>query len=404
LSEFECDAVVVGAGPAGLMAAETIARRGHRVVVVERMPSVARKLLMAGRSGLNLTNTEKGEAFLARYGAGRALLELAIRAFPPADLTKWVEALGVPTFVGSSGRVFPEALKASPLVRAWMRRLADLGVTVRLATRFTGLAETGIRIESADGSGTITAPVVILAMGGASWPRLGTDGAWSEALAAAGIPVTPFAPSNAALKVAWTPGFVARFAGEPLKRLAVGYNGQWQRGEAVVTRGGLEGGGVYPFSAAIRAEIEATGTATLTLDLRPDLDVRELSARLAEGRAKDSLSNRLRKSGGLPPVAVALLREATGNVIPADPDGQARLIKHLDLKIAGVAGLERAISSAGGVALAAVDAGFALRSRPDVFVAGEMLDWDAPTGGYLLQACLATGRAAGLAAVARLAR
>lgn len=404
MSDIAYDAVVVGAGPAGLMAAETIARRGHRVLVVERMASPARKLLMAGRSGLNLTNTETGDGFLARYGAARALMEPAIRAFPPGDLVKWVEALGITTFIGSSGRVFPEGLKASPLVRAWLKRLGELGVTLRTGTRFTGLTEGGITVETATGAETITATVVVLAMGGASWPRLGTDGTWAEPLAAAGVAVTPFAASNAALKVDWTPDFVARFHGEPLKRLAVGYKEQWHRGEAVITRGGLEGGGIYPVSAAIRAEIDATGSATLTLDLRPDLKVPELAARLADGRAKDSLSNRLRKAGGLPPVAVALIREATGNVIPSDVEGQARLIKHVDLKIAGVAGLERAISSSGGVALDAIDAGFGLKARTDVYVAGEMLDWDAPTGGYLLQGCFATGRAAGLAAVARLAR
>lgn len=403
MSDIAYDAVVVGAGPAGLMAAETIARRGHRVLVVERMASPARKFLMAGRSGLNLTNTETGDGFLARYGAARDVLEPAIRAFPPADLVKWVEALGITTFIGSSGRVFPEGLKASPLVRAWLKRLGELGVTLRASTRFTGLADTGITVETSAGTETIAATVVVLAMGGASWPRLGTDGAWAEPLTAAGVAVTPFAASNAALKVDWTADFVARFHGEPLKRLAVCHAGQWHRGEAVVTRGGLEGGGIYPVSAAIRAEIAATGAATLTLDLRPDLTLKDLAARLADGRAKDSLSNRLRKAGGLPPVAVALLREATGNVIPADVEGQARLIKHVDLKIAGVAGLERAISSSGGVALSAID-GFALKARPDVFVAGEMLDWDAPTGGYLLQGCFATGRAAGLAAVARLAR
>lgn len=404
MSEFDFDTVVVGAGPAGLMAAETIARRGHRVLIVERMPSVARKLLMAGRSGLNLTNTEKDDHFLARYGAARPVLEPAIRAFPPADLVKWVEALGIPTFIGSSGRVFPEGLKASPLVRAWLRRLGELGVTLRVATRFTGLTDTGIAVETTTGAETISAATIVLAMGGASWPRLGTDGAWIPALAAVGVAVEPFTASNAALKVAWSADFVARFAGEPLKRLAVAHAGAWHRGEAVVTRGGLEGGGIYPVSAAIGAEIAEKGAATVTLDLRPDLSEAELVARLADGRAKDSLSNRLRKAGGLPPVAVALLREATGNVIPADVAGQAKLIKHLDIAIAGVAGLERAISSAGGVALAAVADGFALKARPNVFVAGEMLDWDAPTGGYLLQACFATGRAAGLAAVARLAR
>ena len=404
MSEFDFDAVVVGAGPAGLMAAETIARRGHRVLVVERMPSVARKLLMAGRSGLNLTNTEKDDHFLARYGSAKAALEPAIRAFPPADLVKWVEALGITTFIGSSGRVFPDGLKASPLVRAWLKRLGELNVALRASTRFTGLTDTGIAVETAAGAETISAATVVLAMGGASWPRLGTDGGWVAALEADGVAVTPFTPSNAALKCDWSADFVARFAGEPLKRLAVGYAGAWQRGEAVVTRGGLEGGGVYPFTSAIRAEIERTGTATLSLDLRPDLTVAELAARLADGRAKDSLTNRLRKAGGLPPVAVALLREATGNTIPADAAGQAKLIKHLDVRIAGVAGLERAISSAGGVALDAVTDGFALTARPNVYVAGEMLDWDAPTGGYLLQGCFATGRAAGLAAVAGLAR
>jgi uncharacterized flavoprotein (TIGR03862 family) len=398
------DAVVVGAGPAGLMAAEALARAGRRrVVVVERMPSPARKLLMAGRSGLNLTNTETGAAFLERYGAARPLLEPAIRAFPPARLTRWVERLGIETFVGSSGRVFPRVLKAAPLVRAWLRRLGDLGVTLRTGTRFTGFVDGGIAVSGPAGDTMIAARTVVLAMGGASWPRLGTDGSWAAALDTAGIAVVPFGPSNMALKVAWSADFIARFHGTPLKRLAVGFHDAWQRGEAVVTRGGLEGGGIYPVSAAIRDALAAGEAATLTLDLRPDLTVDELTHRLGEGRSKDSLANRLRKAAGLPPVAVALLRETTGNRLPHEPAELAQAIKRVAVPIAGVAGLERAISSTGGVARDAVAADFMLRDRPGVFVAGEMLDWDAPTGGYLLQAAFATGRAAGLAAVRYLA-
>lgn len=397
------DAVIVGAGPAGLMAAETIASDGHKVLVVDRMPSAGRKFLMAGRSGLNLTHAEDGAAFLARYGAARPVLEPAIRAFPPNALIRWVEELGEPTFVGSSGRVFPECRKASPILRAWLRRLDGLSVTLLQKTAFVDFSADGIVVDGPEGRREIATRTLVLALGGASWPRLGSDAGWVGALRGYGITIRDFVPSNMGVKVAWTPDFVARFHGEPLKRLAITFAGTTIRAEAVVTRAGLEGGGVYPFAAAIRDVLTRDGSPVLTLDLRPDLSIDELTARLDDGRAKDTVSNRLRKAGGLPPVAVSLLREATGNRIPAANADIARLIKAVAVPISGVSGLERAISSAGGVALDEIDDRFMLVKRPGVFVAGEMLDWDAPTGGYLLQACFSTGRAAGLGAAAMLA-
>ena len=382
---------IVGAGPAGLMAAERLAQAGLSVTVHERMPSPGRKLLMAGRGGLNLTHSEDQAAFEGRYGEAAGAVSPWLDAFSPDDLAAWAEGLGQATFTGSSGRVFPRAMKASPLLRAWLARLNGLGVELRTRSRWTGWSEDGaLRFETADGERRERPDAVVLALGGASWPKLGSDGGWVDPLEAAGVAVVPLRPSNMGFDVAWSEVVRSRFAGQPLKGVALTFGDRTVRGEAVVTAYGLEGGAVYTLSAALREAIAAEGSALLTIDLRPDLSIAALAARLEAGRGKDSTANWLRKAGGLSPVAAALLREVPGE-LPQGADKLARRIKALRLKLTGIQGLERAISTAGGVALDAVDAGLMLSARPGVFVAGEMLDWEAPTGGYLLQASMASG-------------
>ncbi len=397
------EVAVIGAGPAGLMAAEAMARAGLAVTVYDRMPAPGRKLLMAGRGGLNLTHSEPESDFRARYGPESQALAAALDAFPPAALRDWADGLGADTFVGSSGRVFPRALKASPLLRAWLSRLASLGVRLATGHRWTGWTGDG-----ALAFGTPAGPVearpaaTVLALGGASWPRLGSDGAWVDILRAASVEVMPLRPANMGFRVDWTPHFAGRFAGAPLKRIALGHGPARMRGEAVITASGIEGGAVYALSRVLREEVSAAGHAVMTVDLRPDLDAADLVRRLSRPRGAQSLSTFLRKVAGLPPVAVALLRE--GGAPPTDAAALARAIKAVPVRVTGPAPLERAISTAGGIAWSELDPGFMLTRRPGVFAAGEMLDWEAPTGGYLLQACFATGAAAARGVVARLAR
>lgn len=387
---------VIGAGPAGLMAAETLAGAGCAVTLFDRMPSPGRKLLMAGRGGLNLTHEGTLEAFLERYGAARPALEAAIRAFPPEALRAWCAALGVETFVGSSGRVFPVGLKATPMLRAWLRRLAGMGVVLRPRTAWQGWdGEGALRFAGPEGAFAWRPAATVLALGGASWPRLGSDGLWPALLP--GVAVAPWLPANCGFLVAWSEVFRQRFAGTPLKRIALGFGGRWVRGEAVITGAGIEGGAVYALAAPLREAIAAEGEAVATLDLRPDLERAALAARLAGPRGGASLSGFLRKRAGLAPVAIGLVQEALHAGVEEELAG---LIKALKLRLVAPAPLARAISSAGGVALTELDPRFMLRGRPGVFAAGEMLDWEAPTGGYLLSACLATGRAAGLGTAA----
>ncbi|GAW41674.1 glutamate synthase subunit beta [Brevundimonas sp. SH203] len=386
MSESVRQVHVIGAGPAGLMAAERLAQAGVRVVVHERMPSVARKLLMAGRGGLNLTHSEPLDRFAARYGTAQPTVSRWMDAFSPADLTQWVEGLGQPTFVGSSGRVFPQAMKASPLLRAWLARLETLGVEVRTRSRWIGWKAGALAFDTPEGERLEQPDAVVLALGGASWPRLGSDGAWTAWLDA---PTTPFRPANVGFDVAWSPLFRERFSGQPLKGIALSHGDRSVRGEAMIARYGLEGGAVYALSAPLRDAVQAAGQAEVRIDLKPDLDIDRLTARLDRPRGKASLSNHLRKTAGLEPAAVALLHEA--GPPPADPRALAQRIKAVPLTLTGVQGLERAISSAGGVRLDGVDPGLMLRDRPGVFLAGEMLDWEAPTGGYLLQASFASG-------------
>jgi uncharacterized flavoprotein (TIGR03862 family) len=395
--EMQTTAAVIGGGPAGLMAAETLADAGLAVTIYDRMPSLGRKFLMAGRGGLNLTHTDEAERFLSRYGAAAERLRAAIAAFPPEALRAFSADLGQPTFEGSSGRVFPKDMKASPLLRAWLRRLSGTGVRVALRHAWRGWDSEGCLVfESDEGAKAVKADVAVLALGGASWPRLGSDGGWTDILAREGIAVTPLRAANSGFLVAWSQIFRDRFAGKPLKRIALSFGGERVRGEAMISDYGLEGGGVYALSAALREAVMAQGEATLRIDLLPDVSTAELVAKLSRPRGKQSLSNFLRKAASATPQAIGLAQEMTrGKLGELSAEAMADLLKAVPVKIVGVAPLERAISSAGGVRFDAIDAHYMLRGRPGMFVAGEMLDWEAPTGGYLLQACFATGRAAG---------
>ncbi|MES2713333.1 MAG: TIGR03862 family flavoprotein [Pseudomonadota bacterium] len=376
---------VIGAGPAGLIAAETLAAAGTRVAIHDHMAAPARKFLLAGRGGLNLTHSEPLEAFIARYRASAPHLEAYLRAFPPEALVAWCESLGQPVFTGSSGRVFPAAMKASPLLRAWLGRLATLGIALHPRQEFGGFAQSG---EAILNGAPVPADAVILALGGATWPRLGSDGAWAGLLDA---PMHPFAPSNCGFTVAWSAPLRARAAGQPLKRIALSFAGETVRGEAMITETGIEGGVVYALSAPLRDAIARDGHAMATLDLRPDLTLAECNAKLAAPRGGNSLSNHLRRRLALSPAAIALVQEGLHRDAAEDV---AALVKACPLRLDAPFPIARAISSAGGVAWNALDARLMLRTRPGVFCAGEMLDWEAPTGGYLLQACFATGVAA----------
>lgn len=394
---------VIGGGPAGLIAAEVLGRAGLSVTVYDRMPSVGRKLLMAGRGGLNLTHSEDFARFVTRYAEAQPQLQPLIEAFRPEDLRAWCEGLGQETFVGSSGRVFPKAFKASPLLRAWLSRLESLGVRFALRHRWQGWDEDG-RLIFADAAGQplrVKPDAAILALGGASWPRLGSDGSWAGLLSGRGVAVSPLRPANMGFTLAWSDILRSRFEGEPLKRIALTFEGRTVKGEAVVTADGIEGGAVYALSAPLRDAIEQAGSATLHLDLRPDLSLDALAKRLGAPRKGQSASTFLRKSAGLSPVGIALLREASPS-LPSEPDALARLIKAVALTLTGTKSLDRAISSAGGVPFSEVDGHLMLRRLPGVFVAGEMLDWEAPTGGYLLQATFATGIAAAKGVLAAL--
>jgi uncharacterized flavoprotein (TIGR03862 family) len=381
---------IIGAGPSGLMAAEVLARAGVAVTVHERMPSPARKFLLAGRGGLNLTHSEGQEAFLSRYGPAEAAVSDWLDALSPDDLIAWAEGLGQTTFTGSSGRVFPRAMKASPLLRAWLARLAELGVVLKTRSLWTGWS--GGALTFKDGASE-TPDAVIIATGGASWPRLGSDGSWTSVLEAEGVAVAPLRPSNAGFNVDWSDILIDRASGQALKAVALTFGDQTLRGDVMLTRYGLEGGAIYALSSALREAIARDGSAILTLDLRPDMTEDALVDRLAAGRGKDSMTNHLRKAGGLSPAAIAVLRDIPGE-IPLGAEKLAKRIKAVRLKLTGMQGLERAISSAGGVEFGAVNPSLMLTARPGVFVAGEMLDWEAPTGGYLLQASFASGAVA----------
>ena len=390
---------IIGAGPSGLMAAEKLAEAGYRVTVYDRMANPGRKFLLAGRGGLNLTHTDEPDEFMARYREASSWLWPYIEEFSPDDLRDWCDGLGEDSFAGSSGRVFPKSFKASPLLRAWLRRLDTLGVAFCARHDWQGWESDGaLRFRAANGQEVLVKPdATLLALGGASWPKLGADGSWTRILKQNDIVVSPLQPANAGVLVEWSDLMKTRFAGAAIKRV-VAFCGQSQaKGEAIITEKGLEGGVVYSLGPDIRRQIETEGHALIHLDLRRDLPLHILTERLSKPRGKMSVSTWLHKAAGLAPAAIALFREerATGANAPFDdPNEMAKLLKHLPIHIQGISGLERAISTAGGIALAQLDDHLMLIDRPGVFVAGEMLDWEAPTGGYLLQACFSTGVAA----------
>jgi uncharacterized flavoprotein (TIGR03862 family) len=382
------------------MAAEVLAQGGAGVTVYDAMPSAGRKFLMAGRGGLNLTHSEALPQFLNRYDAATPFLAPAIDAFPPDRLRAWSDALGQPTFVGSSGRVFPQAFKASPLLRAWLRRLDAMGVQFKLRHRWTGWDEDGrLLLQTPGEPQTVDANATVLALGGGSWPRLGSDGTWVEMLAAKGVKISRLQPANCGFTVAWSDIFRDRFEGHPLKGIELSFGSHRVRGEALITRIGIEGGAVYALSADLREAITGSGHAILTVALRPELKMDELVARLSAPKGKQSFSNFLRKATHLSPVAIGLLQEAamaSGAALSSlSTASLAGLINAVPVRLTGTAPIARAISTAGGISFDELDADFMIRRLPGLFASGEMLNWEAPTGGYLLQASFATGAAAG---------
>jgi uncharacterized flavoprotein (TIGR03862 family) len=379
------------------MAAETLAALGHKVTIYDAMASVGRKFLLAGRGGLNLTHSEPISAFTTRYGESQTWMEAVLAGLSPDDLQAWAQGLDQELFVGSSGRVFPKAMKASPLLRAWLTRLRDLGVAFVLGAKWQGWDDDSALVFARnDGSTLLVTPdASLLALGGASWARLGSDGAWADLLAAKGVSITPLTSSNCGVLASWSELMRGRFAGTPLKAVSVTCGEVSARGDIMLTKSGLEGGAIYALSPAIRDAL-AHGEASLTLDMRPDQEVRTIAERLVKAKAGQSISSALKAQARLSPAATGLMREVTGNKLPATAMGLARLIKALPVPITGLAPIDRAISTAGGIARTALDKNLMLKALPGVFAAGEMLDWDAPTGGYLLQACFASGKHAAL--------
>lgn len=388
-------AAIIGGGPAGLAAAERLCEVAE-VHVFDAMPSLGRKFLLAGKSGLNITHGEAFETFLTRFGPARARLEPALRGFTPEAIRDWAAGLGTETFEGSSGRIFPRAMKASPLLRAWLTRLQEKGVTFHTRHKWMGWTDAGaLRFEAPEGEATFEAAATVLAPGGASWPRLGSDALWVPLLEARGIEIAPLRPANCGFEGAWSAHMKERFAGAPVKSVVLTHGGESVKGDFVVTEAGVEGSAIYALSASLRDAIERNGSAMLKLDLAPDRSEERLARDLASPRGKASLSNHLRKKAGIDGVKAALLREIAAPEIFAELAPLAHAIKHLEVRLLRPRPIAEAISSAGGIALSELDADFMLAKLPGIFAAGEMLDWEAPTGGYLLSACLATGRAAG---------
>jgi uncharacterized flavoprotein (TIGR03862 family) len=402
--DFTLDAAVIGAGPAGLMAAEALARQGRAVHVFDGMPSVGRKFLLAGKGGLNLTHGEPWERFVTRYGPRAPQLQAALDGFPAQALCDWAAALGVDTFVGSSGRVFPKDLKAAPLLRAWLHRLRGQGVQLHMRHRWQGWADDGaLRMATPQGERRVQARATVLALGGASWQRLGSDGAWWPWLQAAGVALRRLVPSNCGFDVAWSEKLQREHAGAPLKGVRLAFEGFEQLGEMVLTAGGVEGSLVYAASSVLRDAIARSGHATFTLDLLPGRDAAWVAREVAHPRGSRSLGSHLQSRLNLGPAKATLLWEVVMRQEPAarhDLSRLAQLVKALPVTVTAPRPIDEAISSGGGVAFEALDAHLMLQARPGVFCAGEMLDWEAPTGGYLLTACFATGLAAGEGAAA----
>lgn len=398
--------VIIGGGPAGLMATETALAGGVQVSLYDSMPSVGRKFLLAGKGGLNLTHSEPVEPFLSRYGRRRKQLEPLLAAFGAGALRAWARDLGIETFIGSSGRVFPTDMKAAPLLRAWLRRLRHAGLVIHVRHRWCGWeGPRALRFEMPEGSRTVTADAVILALGGASWPKLGSDGAWVPWLEARGVTVESLQPANCGFDVDWTDHFRQKFAGVPVKTVGVvakSLSGEVIRrmGEFVITDTGVEGGVIYAVAASVRDELRATGLGTLRLDLAPDRPLPHLIKDLAQPRGKRTMATHLQRRAHIDGVKAGLLREIISKEDFADPTRLAAGIKSLPLTLKAARPLEEAISTAGGVSFKALDRRLMVKSLPGLFCAGEMLDWEAPTGGYLLTACFASGRAAGTGAVA----
>ncbi|QUJ76462.1 TIGR03862 family flavoprotein [Sulfitobacter albidus] len=388
-------AVVIGSGPAGLMAAQALTQAGHRVTIAEAKPSAGRKFLMAGKSGLNLTKDEAPETFADTYAEASPRLRPMLAALGPQGVMDWARGLDQPVFTGTSGRVFPEAMKASPLLRAWLGRLMQDGATLRTRWRWTGWEGGALAFDTPDGAQTLDADVTILALGGASWRRLGSDGGWANTLAARGVPLAPFAPANAAVARPWSAHMAAHF-GTPLKAIGLRCGPYSSRGEAILSAYGLEGGGIYSVSRGLREG------HPLTLDLAPDLTADAIAARLSGPRGKASFSNHLRKRLKLDPVKRALLQELA-RPLPQDPGVLAAVVKALPVSDATLRPMDEAISTAGGIVWDGLTEDLEIKALPGVYAAGEMIDWEAPTGGYLITACLATGLHAGRAAAARLA-
>ena len=385
---------IIGGGPAGLMAGEVLSLSGHQVTVYDSMPTVARKFLLAGKSGLNITHSEDYARFANRFGPASERLRPALDAFTPNDIRAWAAGLGTETFTGSSGRVFPKVMKASPLLRAWLGRLEAQGVKVLTRHRWSGFAEGGFVFKTPEGRTIIRCDAALLALGGASYPRLGSDAGWITWLRDGGVDISDFQPANCGFDVAWSAVFSERFAGVPLKAVTATSDAGTFPGEFVISRHGIEGSLVYAHAASLRDRLASDGNAALVVDLAPGRTAERLSRDLARQDMKASLSNRLRKGAGIEGVKTALLRELVPPATLTDPEGLSRLIKALPIPLVRPRPITEAISSVGGIRWSGVDDGYMLKALPGVFVAGEMIDWEAPTGGYLLTACFATGRAA----------
>ena len=386
-------AAIIGGGPAGLMAAEVLSGHGLQVDVYDSMSSLGRKFLMAGKSGLNLTHSEPFEKFVSRYGNKKQEVEKWLLKFTPDDLVKWASELGVETFVGTSGRVFPKEMKASPLLRAWLKRLDEAGVNVHLRNKWVGWNEDkSLKFETPDGLKIVKADAVILALGGGSWARLGSSGEWVHWLDQAGVKVEALKPSNCGFDVAWSPFFKEKFDGQPIKSVILTFGDFHQQGEFIVTKEGVEGSLVYAASAGMRDEILANGKAVMRLDLAPDKTEAQLLEKLSKPRGSRSMASHLEKAVGIKGVKAGLLREFVPKDEFVDMARLAFYIKQLPVPLVATRPLDEAISSAGGVSFDSLDEDLMLKKFPGVFCAGEMLDWEAPTGGYLLTACFASGR------------